>query len=156
MIKVNVYAVGKIKEKYLKDGIDEYSKRISKFAKFNIIEIEELKLQNRSETEIKEKEGEMILSKIKDSEFVILLDLNKKEFTSEELASKIEELIDSGKGEISFVIGGSLGLGENIKKRGNLSVTFSKLTFPHQLIRMFLCEQIYRSFKIINNESYHH
>lgn len=156
MIKVNVYAVGKIKEKYLKDGIDEYSKRISKFAKFNIIEIEELKLQNRSETEIKEKEGEMILSKIKDSEFVILLDLNKKEFTSEELASKIEELIDSGKGEISFVIGGSLGLGENIKKRGNLSITFSKLTFPHQLIRMFLCEQIYRSFKIINNESYHH
>lgn len=156
MIKVNVYAVGKIKEKYLKDGIDEYSKRISKFAKFNIIEIEELKLQNRSETEIKEKEGEMILSKIKDGEFVILLDLNKKEFTSEELASKIEELIDSGKGEISFVIGGSLGLGENIKKRSNLSITFSKLTFPHQLIRMFLCEQIYRSFKIINNESYHH
>lgn len=156
MIKINVYAVGKIKEKYLKDGIEEYAKRISKFAKFNIIEIEELKLQNRSETEIKEKEGELILSKIKDSEFVILLDLNKKEYTSEELASKIDELINLGKGEISFVIGGSLGLGENIKKRGNLSVTFSKLTFPHQLIRMFLCEQIYRSFKIINNESYHH
>lgn len=156
MIKINIYAVGKVKESFLREGIEEYLKRISKFAKINVIEIEELKLQNRSETEIKEKEGELILSKIKDNEFVILLDLNKKELTSEELAKKLDSLINEGKGEIAFVIGGSLGLGENIKKRGNLSLTFSKLTFPHQLIRLFLVEQIYRSFKIINNESYHH
>lgn len=155
MIKINIYAVGSIKEKFFKEAINEYSKRISKFAKINIIEVDEIKLQNKDENKVKEKEGEELLKRIKDSEYLIALDLNKKEYDSFSLASHFSSLIDSGKGEIAFVIGGSLGLGENIKKRVNESITFSKLTFPHQLIRIFLLEQIYRSFKIINNESYH-
>ncbi len=156
MIKINVYAVGSIKEKFFKEAINEYLKRISKFAKINVIEVNEIKLQNGEENKIKEKEGEELLKIIKDNEYLIALDLNKKEYDSISLASHLSTLIDKGKGEIAFVIGGSLGLGENIKKRANESLSFSKLTFPHQLIRIFLLEQIYRSFKIINKESYHH
>lgn len=156
MVKINIYAIGTIKEKFILEAIKEYSKRISRFAKLNIFELNEVKLQSKSEKEVKELEGTYFLSKIKDSEFVIALDLNKSELTSEEFASKIEDLINIGRGEISFVIGGTLGLGDNIKKRANYSVTFSKMTFPHQLIRLFLVEQIYRAFKIINHESYHH
>lgn len=156
MVKINIYAIGTIKEKFILEAIKEYSKRISRFAKLNIFELNEVKLQSKSEKEVKELEGTYFLSKIKDSEFVIALDLNKSELTSEEFASKIEDLINIGRGEISFVIGGTLGLGDNIKKRANYSITFSKMTFPHQLIRLFLVEQIYRAFKIINHESYHH
>lgn len=156
MIKINVYAVGSIKEKFFKDAINEYLKRISKFAKINIIEVNEIKLQNGEENKIKEKEGEELLKKIKENEYLIALDLNKKEYDSLSFASHLSSLFDKGKGEIAFIIGGSLGLGDNIKKRVNESITFSKLTFPHQLIRIFLLEQIYRSFKIINKESYHH
>ena len=117
MIKINIYAVGSIKEKFFKEAINEYSKRISKFAKINIIEVDEIKLQNKDENKVKEKEGEELLKRIKDSEYLIALDLNKKEYDSLSLASHFSSLIDSGKGEIAFVIGGSLGLGENIKKR---------------------------------------
>ncbi len=156
MVKITLLVVGNIKERYFKEAINEYLKRLSKYSKVEIKEVEELKLQNRKEEEIKEKEGEELLKYIKRDQFVILLDLNKKELTSEEFAYKINELISLGKGDIVFVIGGSLGLGENIKKRGDYFVTFSKLTFPHQMIRLFLLEQIYRSFKIINRETYHH
>ena len=156
MVKINIYAIGTIKEKFILEAIQEYSKRISRFAKLNIVELNEVKLQSKSEKDVKELEGSYFLSKIKDSEYVITLDLNKNELTSEEFASKIDDLINMGKGEISFVIGGTLGLGDNIKKRANYSITFSKMTFPHQLIRLFLLEQIYRAFKIINHESYHH
>lgn len=156
MVKINIYAIGTIKEKFILEAIKEYSKRISRLAKLNIFELNEVKLQSKSEKEVKELEGNYFLSKIKDSEFVIALDLNKNELTSEEFAFKIEDLINIGRGEISFVIGGTLGLGDNIKKRANYSITFSKMTFPHQLIRLFLVEQIYRAFKIINHESYHH
>ena len=156
MVKINIYAIGTIKEKFILEAIKEYSKRISRFAKLNIVELNEVKLQSKSEKDVKELEGSYFLSKIKDSEYVIALDLNKNELTSEEFSSKIDDLINMGKGEISFVIGGTLGLGDNIKKRANYSITFSKMTFPHQLIRLFLVEQIYRAFKIINHESYHH
>ncbi len=156
MIKINIYAIGNIKEKFFKDAINEYSKRLSKYIKLTIVELEEFKLQNGDETKIKEKEGEEILKRIKPNEYLIALDLNKKEYDSLELASHLSSLFDKGTGEIGFIIGGSLGLGENIKKRVDESITFSKLTFPHQLIRIFLLEQLYRSFKIINHESYHH
>lgn len=156
MIKINIYAVGNVKEKYLIEAINEYLKRISRFAKIKVIEVNEVKLQSKSEKDVKEIEGDYLLSKIKDNEYLIILDLNKNELTSEEFASKIDSLISMGKGEISFLIGGSLGLSEKVRKRANFSITFSKLTFPHQLIRLFLVEQIYRAFKIINHESYHH
>ncbi len=157
MIKINIYAVGSIKEKFFKDAINEYSKRLSKYCKLNIVEINEVKLQSSDDpSKIKEKEGEEILKRVKSSEYLIALDLNKKEYSSEELSNHLSSLIDNGKGEIAFIIGGTIGLGDNIKAKVNESITFSKLTFPHQLIRIFLLEQIYRSFKIMKNESYHH
>ena len=155
MIKINIYAVGSIKEKFFKEAINEYSKRISKFAKINIIEVDEIKLQNKDENKVKEKEGEELLKRIKDSEYLIALDLNKKEYDSLSLASHFSSLIDSGKGEIAFVIGGSYGLSDLVKSKANLLLSFSAFTFPHQLFRIMLLEQIYRAYTIVNNITYH-
>lgn len=162
MVKIKVIGVGNIKEKYLKDAINEYLKRLLKYVKLEIIEVKEEEIyKNNSEERVKEIEGERILEKINsnnssNNSYVIGLDLNKKEYDSIEFSKHLSNLINIDlKNEIIFVIGGSLGLGENIKKRLNESITLSKLTFPHQLVRVILLEQIYRSFKIMNNETYH-
>ena len=158
-MRISIVCVGKIKEKYLKLGIDEFSKRLSKYCKLEIIELDDEKApENLSDKEmlmIKEKEGKKILSKIKDNSHVIALAIDGKNLSSEELAETIDKLGIRGISHIVFVIGGSLGLSDEVLKRANYKLSFSLLTFPHQLFRIILLEQIYRSFKIINNESYH-
>ena len=158
MIKINIICVGKIKEDYFTNAVKEYLKRLSKFALVNIIEVSEEKISdNPSEKEIlivKEKEGERLLSKIKDKDYVIALTLSKNELTSEAFASKIKD-IQNKYNSISFIIGGSYGLSDTLLNKVNYQLTFSKMTFPHQLFRVILLEQIYRSFKINNNENYH-
>lgn len=156
MIKINIIAVGSLKENYLKQANDEYLKRLSKFCFINITEISETKINNPSDSEIeiiKINEGKLILQKLKG--FVVVLDINGKEFDSVGLANFIQNKINFGDGEFTFVIGGSYGLCNEVKNRANLSVSFSKLTFPHQLFRIMLLEQIYRIFCINNNICYH-
>lgn len=156
MIKINIFCVGSIKEKFYKDAISEYSKRLSKFVQLNIIETHEEKIQNKSEDEVKNIEASNILKRIKDNDYLILLDLHGKEIDSLELSNRFKNLVDKGVSPINIVIGGTLGLGSELLKRSNERICFSKMTFPHQLMRVILLEQIYRSFKIMNNESYHH
>lgn len=155
---IKIYAIGKIKDFY-KSGVDEYVKRLGGYTKIEIIEVKDDSISDKpSQSEItkaKDNEGKRVLSLLKPNEYLIGLDLNKKEFTSEEFASFLKEkMVESGS-NISFVIGGSYGLSDELKKRVNTSITLSKLTFPHQLARLVLLEQIYRAFKIINNETYH-
>ena len=158
-MKITILTVGKIKEKYLKDAIAEYSKRLSKYCKLEIIEVaDEKTVENASEVVeegIRNKEGERLLKYIKDDAFVITLEINGKLLTSEELSDKINKLGISGTSHIIFVIGGSIGLGKEVLKRSNFALSFSKMTFPHQLMRVILLEQVYRSYRIINNEPYH-
>lgn len=156
MIKINIYCIGKLKEKYFVDACNEYIKRLSKYANVNVIEIEDEKIQNNTPDKIKKIEGEKLLKKLKDNDYLVILDLNCEEYTSEQLANYFLNLEEKGIGNINFAIGGSLGFSDEVKKRANKRICFSKLTFPHQLIRIFLLEQIYRSFKINKNESYHH
>lgn len=156
-MKINLIAVGKIKEKYLKDAIDEYAKRLSKFCSLNIIEVNESVAKVENESNIKkslEDEAGSIISKLK-SEYVIALDIDGKEYSTIEISEKIKEITLKGISEISFIMGGSYGLDDSVKKRADLRLSFSRLTFPHQLFRVILLEQIYRVFKIINNEPYH-
>ncbi|PKK95434.1 MAG: 23S rRNA (pseudouridine(1915)-N(3))-methyltransferase RlmH [Tenericutes bacterium HGW-Tenericutes-5] len=157
-MKIKIVAVGKIKEKYLVDGINEYLKRITRYSKIEVIEVPDEKapdnLSARDEEIIKEKEGEKILSKI-GNEFVIVLAIEGKKLNSVELAGLIEKTISYESSEIIFVIGGSLGLDKRVSDRSNLKLSFSDMTYPHQLMRMILLEQIYRSFRINNNEPYH-
>lgn len=158
-MNISILCVGRVKEKFLRDAINEYSKRISKFSSINIIEVDDEETPaNASEKEmlaILEKEGNRILSKISDTFFVYTLEIEGKKMSSEQFAKSIENLCIEGKSKICFVIGGSLGLSEAVKKRSDRSLSFSDMTFPHQLMRVILLEQIYRSFKIINNEPYH-
>ena len=145
---IKIITVGSIKEKYLKDAIEEYKKRLSKYTNLEIIEIkDEGKVE---EEKAKELEGEKILNKINDKDYIITLEIQGKELSSTELASKINNVLIENS-NITFIIGGSYGL----SNRSNYHLSFSKMTFPHQLFRVLLLEQIYRSFKIINNESYH-
>ena len=156
-MKINIIAVGKIKEQYLKDAISEYTKRLSKFCELSIIEVNESVAKNETDANIiksKNEEGEQILSKIK-NEYVVVLDIDGKEYSTLEFCQELKEVKLSGVSTISFVIGGSYGLADEVKKRADLKLSFSKLTFPHQLFRVILLEQIYRSFKIENNEPYH-
>ena len=148
MITINIICTGKIKEKYLKDAIDEYSKRLSKFCKLNILELPDKKIPDKSNSSI---ENEI---KNIESENVICLDLKGKQFSSEEFAQDIQD-ISMLHSNITFIIGGSLGMSEKLLNLANQKICFSKMTFPHQLIRVFLLEQIYRAFKIINGENYH-
>ena len=156
-MNINIICVGKIKEKFFTAAIDEYSKRLSRFVKFSIIEVPDEKIpDNASEKEearIKEKEGKAILSKIKDS-YVIAMCIEGQEISSEALASKIEEISLRSSG-ITFIIGGSLGLSDEVKNRADMRLSFGRITLPHQLMRVVLAEQIYRAFKINRNESYH-
>ena len=158
MVHINIICVGKIKENYLKDAILEYSKRLSRYCKLNIIEITDEQIPNNLNNKISENikniEGTKILSYIKNS-YVISLDLNGKQFSSEEFSNKLENIAININSNISFIIGGSLGLSKDVILNSNELICFSKMTFPHQLIRVFLLEQIFRAFKIQNNETYH-
>ena len=158
-MKIKVVTVGKLKEKYLKDGISEYSKRISRFAKLEMIELADEKTPDRaSESEnqkILEIEGQRILSKVGDRDFVIVLAIEGKTFSSEEFSKHLEEASIKGFSTLTFIIGGSLGLAQDVKKRSNLSVSFGRLTLPHQLMRLVLVEQIYRAFTIQQGSPYH-
>ena len=158
-MKISVIAVGKIKEKYLKDALAEYSKRLSRYCKLEIIEVADEKTPDQAseaaEDLIRAKEGERILKHIRDDMFVITLEIGGKMLTSEEFADKIETLGVQGKSSIAFVIGGSIGLGKEVLKRSDFALSFSKMTFPHQLMRVVLLEQIYRSYRIMNGEPYH-
>ncbi|MCI5604463.1 MAG: 23S rRNA (pseudouridine(1915)-N(3))-methyltransferase RlmH [Clostridia bacterium] len=157
-MNITVICVGKIKEKYFTAAIDEYSKRLSRFVKLNIIEVADEKIpDNASEKEmnqIKEKEGSKILSKLPPNSFIITLCIEGKEFSSEELAKKIAD-VSMTSSSITFIIGGSLGLSDSVKAKSKLRLSFGRMTLPHQLMRVVLLEQIYRTFKINNNESYH-
>lgn len=157
MIHINIVCVGKIKENYLKDAILEYSKRLSKYCKLNIIEITDEPIPNnlseKASNNIKNIEGNKILNYLNNS-YVISLDLKGKQYSSEEFSEKIEN-ISFNNSNISFVIGGSLGLSKEVLEKSNELICFSKMTFPHQLIRVFLLEQLFRAFKIQNNETYH-
>lgn len=159
MIHINIICVGRMKEKYLKDAIDEYSKRLGKYCKLNITELQDESLPNKINDsiieDIKNKECKKILENIKSTSYVIALDLKGKQNTSEEFSKKIEEISIRGFSDITFIIGGTLGLTEEVLNRANELICFSKMTFPHQLIRVFLLEQVFRGFKISNNETYH-
>ena len=155
---IRIISVGRIKEKYLKDGMDEYIKRLSKFTKLEMIELKDIPVPDKAslseENEIKKEEGKEILSRIKD-DYVIALDLKGKMLDSVSFSKKIEEINTSGKSKITFVIGGSLGLSKEVIDRSNYQLSFSPMTFPHQLFKLILLEQIYRAYKILNNETYH-
>lgn len=159
MLKINVICVGKLKEKYLQDAIQEYSKRLSKYCSLNIIELPDEKLPNNLNDSIanivKEKESNNILSHIDKNSYVVTLDLRGKQYTSPEFSEKINHISLNHSSNITFVIGGTLGLSESVINASNELICFSKMTFPHQLIRVFLLEQIFRAFKISNNETYH-
>lgn len=158
-MNISIISVGKIKEKYLKLGIEEFSKRLSKYSKLEFIELDDEKcpehLSEKDMLIVKEKEGNKILSKIKNNSYVIALAIDGKDLSSEELAKKISSLAVSGKSHITFVIGGSLGLSDDVLKRADYKLSFSKMTFPHQLMKLILLEQVYRAFRINNNEPYH-
>lgn len=158
-MNITILAVGKLKEKYWKDAIEEYSKRLSRYCTFRITEVKESLLRaNPSEADeeaVKTAEGRELLNKIKSSDYVITLEIKGKALSSTELAERIEELGITGKSSVVFIIGGSLGLSEEVSRRADFKLSFSAMTFPHQMMRVILLEQIYRSFKIIKNEAYH-
>ena len=158
-MKITVITVGKIKEKYLEDAIAEYSKRLSRYCKLEIIQVADEKTPDRAsevvETQMKDKEGERILSHIKDTAYVVALAIEGKMISSEELAELIDGLGVRGESHIQFVIGGSLGLSKKVLERADYKLSFSRMTFPHQLMRVILLEQIYRSYRIVNGEPYH-
>lgn len=158
-MKITLITVGKIKEKYLKDAIAEYSKRLSKYCKLEIIEVADEKTPENAgktvEDAIRAKEGERILKHVKEDAWIITLEIAGKQLTSEEFAQKIENLGIQGKSHIIFIIGGSIGLGEEVLRRSDYALSFSRMTFPHQLMRVILLEQVYRSYRIINGEPYH-
>lgn len=158
-MKIKLICVGKIKEKFYVDAIKEYSKRLSAYTTLEIIEVPDEKTPDKASEainlQIKEKEGNAILSKIKQTDFVMLLDVKGKMYSSEELSELIENYMIDGKSEFVFIIGGSLGVSQQVKQRANTLISFSKMTFPHQLMRVIFLEQIYRSFKIMKNEPYH-
>ena len=159
MLNINIICIGKIKEIYLKDAISEYSKRLSKFCNLNIIELSDEKLPSKLNdsiiNEIKNKECNKIIQNIKKDSYVICLDLKGKQFSSEDFSSKLDNIALNFNSSITFIIGGTLGLNEDVLSLSNEKICFSKMTFPHQLIRVFLLEQLFRAFKISNNETYH-
>ncbi len=158
-MRITLITVGKIKEKYLKDAIAEYSKRLGAYCKLEIIEVADEKTPDNAsaivEDNIRNKEGERILKHVKDDAYVITLEINGKQLSSEELADKMEKLGIQGTSHITFIIGGSIGLGNEVLKRSDFALSFSKMTFPHQLMRVILLEQVYRGYRIMNGEPYH-
>jgi 23S rRNA (pseudouridine1915-N3)-methyltransferase len=158
-VNISIVTVGKLKEKYLKLGIEEYLKRLTAYAKVEVIEVPDEKapeeLSELEMVQVKQKEGERILAKISQDTYVIALAINGRMQSSEELADTLDKLATYGKSKIAFIIGGSLGLSEEVLKRSNEQLSFSKMTFPHQLMKLILIEQIYRAFRINRGEPYH-
>ena len=158
-MKIKIICVGKIKESFFKDAVNEYLKRLSRFAKTEIIELPDEKIpDNASDKEnelVLKKEGELILNAIRNDEYVISLCVEGKKYSSPGLAKELSDIFSSGNSCIDLIIGGSLGLSNEVKNRSDLKLSFSDMTFPHQLMRVILLEQIYRAFKINNNEKYH-
>ena len=148
---IRIICVGKIKEKYFTEAIKEYQKRLSKYTKLEIIEIPDYDADVQT---ILKKESELILKQVKDKSYIITLEIEGNELNSVELSNKIDNILNTNS-DITFIIGGSYGLSDEVKKIGNYKLSFSKMTFPHQLFRVILLEQIYRSYKILNNETYH-
>ncbi|MFS7398472.1 23S rRNA (pseudouridine(1915)-N(3))-methyltransferase RlmH [Carnobacterium maltaromaticum] len=158
-MNIKIITVGKLKEKYLKMGIDEYTKRLGAYCKIELIEVPDEKAPEKlSEAEmlqVKEKEGERILAKIPENAYVFALAIEGKQRTSEEFSKEIEKLGIQGKSNLVFIIGGSLGLSQAVMKRSNTPISFGKMTLPHQLMRLVLVEQVYRGFRIMKGEPYH-
>lgn len=158
-MNITILCVGQIKEKYFRDAIAEYQKRLSRYCKLQLIEVADEKTkENASEAEndlIRKKEGERLLKHIKDSDYCITLEIDGKMLTSEGLSKEIDRLGLAGKSSLVFVIGGSIGLDTAVLKRSDYALSFSKMTFPHQLMRVILLEQIYRSYRIMRGEPYH-
>lgn len=158
-MNISIITVGKLKEKYLKDGIDEYKKRLSRYCSIDIIEVQDEKapenLSEKEEEQVKIKEGQGILKHIKDGTYVIALDLKGKMLSSEEFSTLLGDLGVSGNSNIAFIIGGSLGLSQEVLYRADYKLSFSKMTFPHQVMRLILLEQVYRGFRIMKGEPYH-
>lgn len=158
-MNINIIAVGKIKEKYTRDGIREFQKRLSRYCNLKIIEIDDEKApENLSERDmelVKDKEGKKILSKIPQNSHIISLEIEGRQLSSEELSKKMEDLMIDGINDITFIVGGSLGLSSEVRNRANFKLSFSNMTFPHQLMRLILLEQIYRGFRIMKGEPYH-
>lgn len=158
-MNIAIISVGKLKEKYLKMGIEEYTKRLGSYAKIDLIEVADEKApENLSDADmeiVKKKEGERILAKIGVDTYVIALAIEGKMKTSEQLADDLQSLMTYGRSKVVFVIGGSLGLHEDVMKRSDEKLSFSKMTLPHQLMKLVLVEQVYRAFRIIKNEPYH-
>lgn len=158
-MNVRIIGVGKIKEKYIQQGIMEFEKRLKGYCNLEIIEVKDEKSpENLSDKEmeiVKQKEGERILSKIPQNSYVISLEITGKQLSSEDLSKMMEDLMVNGINDITFLIGGSLGLSKEISEKSHFKLSFSKMTFPHQLMRLILLEQIYRGFKIMNGETYH-
>lgn len=158
-MNIRIVAVGKIKEKYIQEGINEFTKRLSRYCSLDIVEIDDEKApENLSEKEmeiVKAKEGERILGKMHENSFIISLEIMGKQLSSEELSKKVDDLMIDGINDITFIIGGSLGLSQDVINKSDFKLSFSKMTFPHQLMRLILLEQIYRGFRIIRGEPYH-
>lgn len=159
MLKIDILCVGKIKEQYLKDAITEYSKRLSKYCNLTITELPDEKIPNKLNDSIaqniKNAESQALISHIKKDSYVFCLDLHGKNLTSEQFSEKIADISLNSSSSITFIIGGSLGMTQELLNKANFKICFSSMTFPHQLIRVFLLEQIFRAFKILNNETYH-
>ncbi|HCC07947.1 MAG TPA: 23S rRNA (pseudouridine(1915)-N(3))-methyltransferase RlmH [Clostridiales bacterium] len=158
-MKITIISVGRIKEKYFEDAISEYTKRLSKYCSLDFVEVPDEKapesMSGKEEEGVKEKEGERILKNIRDKQYVIALEIKGQQKTSEELSGLVENLSVQGKSDLAFVIGGSLGISKEVLARADYNLSFSRMTFPHQLMKLILVEQIYRSFRIIKGEPYH-
>jgi 23S rRNA (pseudouridine1915-N3)-methyltransferase len=158
-VKITIAAVGKLKERYLKDGISEYAKRLSRFAELELVEVDDEhapeSLSMAQESQVKRREAERLLKRIKDSSYIVLLDLAGEQLDSQSFSEKLENIMLSGYSHITFIIGGSLGLDQSLINAANYRICLSKMTFPHQLARLVLLEQAYRAFKIMKNETYH-
>ena len=154
-MKIRIIALGKIKEKFLKDGIDEFLKRLTTYASVEVVELSPVEIKDEQIEKALKEESEKILAHIKQDSYVITLEIQGKQLSSEEFASKINEITISGVGDLVFVIGSSCGLAPEVSARANFKLSFSKMTFLHQFARLILVEQIYRAFKILKNETYH-
>lgn len=159
MFHITILSVGRLKEKYLAQGTVEYIKRLNAYAKVNVIEVDDESLPDNQSPSLmlkaREKEGERLLGRLRPGTYLIALDVGGKMFSSEEMAARLDELALAGKGDITFAIGGTLGLPEDVLRKADLRLSFSKMTFPHQLMRLILLEQIYRWFKVARGEPYH-
>ena len=158
-MNIEIICIGKLKEKYWRDAVDEYARRMGRYCRFHITELKESRLPaNASEADeekVKAEEGQSILGALKDRMYVVALDVQGKQMSSEKMAARLEQQMNAGVSDIAFLIGGSLGLSAEVLKRADSRLSFSPMTFPHQMMRVILAEQIYRCFKIIHHETYH-